>query len=162
MNYGSPSSALFCRVTTLEGDCMRFSAARPIFMPSARLLWCNVAPNAGCTRACGCAYICKHAYRGRFNWYFYACVCKQMPGWILEDGKGRASLQPNTTGATLTVGVKFGSQPETLVFSLWEDKRGSDWRVTPLLCKDNAPLSCLWHIGSLLLTQCLFTTIKYH
>lgn len=33
MNYGSPSSALFCRVTTLEGDCMRFSAARPIFVP---------------------------------------------------------------------------------------------------------------------------------
>lgn len=32
MNYGPPSSALFCRVTTLEGDCMRFSAARPIFM----------------------------------------------------------------------------------------------------------------------------------
>lgn len=33
MNYGSPSLALFCRVTTLEGDCMRFSAAWPIFMP---------------------------------------------------------------------------------------------------------------------------------
>lgn len=60
--------------------------------------------------------------------FMHACVNKCKAEYLMTV---KAVLQPNTLGATLTVGVKFGSQPKTLIFSLWEEKRGSDWRVTP-------------------------------
>lgn len=48
---GRHSLALFCRDTTLEGDCMWLSAAGPLFKHIHG--YCDVMwPTAGCTRAC--------------------------------------------------------------------------------------------------------------
>lgn len=89
---GRHSSALFCRVTTLEGDCMWLSAAGPIFKHIHG--YCDVMwPTAGCTRACSWAYMCERPYAGTFNWYFYACMCKQIASWIINRGKSCVSLQ---------------------------------------------------------------------
>lgn len=161
MNYGSPSLALFCHVTTLEGDCMWFSAARLIFMPihlKARLLWCNVAPTAAAEHADELTCVNTLTKADLTGTFMHTCVNKYPAEyWMMVKAVGLCSfpsvLEPNTIGATLTVGVKSGSQPDPLVFTLWEEKRGSDWRATPYcaVTTHHSPASmtprvfCYWH-----------------
>lgn len=169
MNYGSSYSALFCRVATSGGDCMWFSAARLIFQHirrAARRLWCNAEPPATCTWACRWGYMREHAYEGRLNRDFYARVCEQTPGWILDHGESCAVLQfPVLTGAyswTLLLGshthggVKFGSRPDAHLYPVGGGERpwlGSD----PLSCRDSTPPrhpdKSLFHVSSCTSTQ---------
>lgn len=82
MNYGSSFSALFCD----EGDRTWVSAARLIFKHThlgALRLWCKVNPTAVCTWAWRRGYRREHAYEGRFNWYFYACVNKHPAEYLI-------------------------------------------------------------------------------
>lgn len=68
-----------------EGNHMWFSAARLIFKhmdcKAAALVQCG--PAAVCPWACRWGYMLEHAYEGRFNWYFYACVNKHPAEYLI-------------------------------------------------------------------------------
>lgn len=83
MNYGSPFSALFCcAVKAITCGLVQHGWSSNTWTAKLRL-WCNVDPTAVCPWACRWGYMLEHAYEGRFNWYFYACVNKHPAEYLI-------------------------------------------------------------------------------